>query len=526
MDIRNRPPRPRPAFQRLRSRLCLLLLASFALATASVAPAQETTDLVLHQRGELPIVLSAPHGGTREIPGSRPRTGEGQVAAPGQFVTARDSGTEELVQQVSKAIEARFGRKPYLVASRAHRRYVDPNRPEKAAFEDPAAERIYREYHDTLAGYCRAVRKEFGRGLLLDLHGQGSKAGTVFRGTQNGKTVPLLRERFGEPAHTGPGSLSGLLKERGWTVFPDPFDGNEQGGFTGGYIVQTYSGEEFGLDAIQLEFGNDYRKAEAREKTAEVLAAAVDEFSGSYLDLTGNRRAEGQEERIRVGVFRGEGTGPSRSTLLGALAREPRLKVFDLTVDDIRKGEWNGARVLIHPGGSGGGQGRALGEEGREQIRRFVADGGGYVGVCAGAYLASCDYDWSLKILDAKVLDREHWARGFGDVEVSVTPAARDRLGLEKDRVTIYYHQGPLLAPANDPAVPDYEGLGSFATEITKNGAPAGVMLGATAIASGGYHKGRVFCFSPHPEKTAGLEGVLTRAVLWTAEPREAGAER
>ena len=27
-------------------------------------------------------------------------------------------------------------------------------------------------------------------------------------------------------------------------------------------------------------------------------------------------------------------------------------------------------------------------------------------GVCAGAYLATCDYEWSLGVLDAKVVDR------------------------------------------------------------------------------------------------------------------------
>ena len=519
MDFFNHPAsQPLPKLVR---RVVLLLL--FSCASSRTSQGQDEAALVIHQAGELPIVISAPHGGNREVPGSHPRTGEGQVAAPGKFVTARDGGTEELAQLVSKAVEARFGKKPYLVASRAHRRYVDPNRPADAAFEDAAAERVYRQYHDTLEGYCRTVRREFGRGLLLDLHGQGSKANTVFRGTQNGKTVALLRERFGEPAHSGPESLTGLLKVRGWTMHPDPFDGREQGGFTGGYIVQTYSSEPFGLDAIQLEFGNDYRKPDAREQTARDLAEAAFHFAGRYLDLAANEAQGDKANRLNVGVFRGEGTGPSRSTLLTALAREPRLKVFDLTVEEIRKGDWNGARVLIHPGGSGGGQGRALGEEGREQIRRFVADGGGYVGVCAGAYLATCDYDWSLKILDAKVLDREHWARGFGDVELSVTPAARTRLGLDRDQVTIYYHQGPLLAPADDPAVPDYEGLASFTSEITKNGAPPGIMLGATAIAAGEYHKGRVLCFSPHPEKTAGLEPLLTRAVLWTAETPAGG---
>jgi putative intracellular protease/amidase len=69
--------------------------------------------------------------------------------------------------------------------------------------------------------------------------------------------------------------------------------------------------------------------------------------------------------------------------------------------DDIRSGGLAKLDLLIQPGGSGGGQGRHLGEGGRDAIRDFVQDGGGFIGICAGAYLASADYTWSLNILDA-----------------------------------------------------------------------------------------------------------------------------
>ena len=96
-----------------------------------------------------------------------------------------------------------------------------------------------------------------------------------------------LRRTFGEEAHTGPQSLLGLLAAKGWKVHPDPGTGREQAGFTGGFIVRTYgSGKADGIDAIQLEFGIDYRRADARDKTAEALAAAVTEWSRKYLGLT------------------------------------------------------------------------------------------------------------------------------------------------------------------------------------------------------------------------------------------------
>jgi hypothetical protein len=52
---------------------------------------------------------------------------------------------------------------------------------------------------------------------------------------------------------------------------------------------------------------------------------------------------------------------------------------------------------------------------------------------------------------------------------------------------------------------------------MRKNDAPPGVMKSTTAIARGKYGYGRVVCFSPHPEKTPGLEKFLQWAVRWAA---------
>jgi glutamine amidotransferase-like uncharacterized protein len=189
-----------------------------------------------------------------------------------------------------------------------------------------------------------------------------------------------------------------------------------------------------------------------------------------------------------------------------------------ITAEEIQAGALKDFDVLIQPGGSGSKQAAELGEAGREQIRKFVRDGGGYVGICAGAYLASADYDWSLHLLDAKVVDRKHWARGYGEVRLKAENAeAKKFLGIDGDLLPIYYHQGPLLAPAEKDDIPDYERIATFETEIAKNGAPEGVMKGTTAAARAPFGKGRVFCYSPHPERTPGLDRLIEQAVRWTA---------
>lgn len=173
--------------------------------------------------------------------------------------------------------------------------------------------------------------------------------------------------------------------------------------------------------------------------------------------------------------------------------------------------------VLIIPGGSGSKQGRALGNDGRQAIVKFVKTGGGYVGFCAGCYLASNTYTWSLKIIDAEVIDRKHWKRGKGRVKIELTAEGRCLLRDEPGLVDIRYANGPLLAPAEDPNIPDFKQLAIYRTEIATNGAPEGVMKGTPAIVAGRFGQGRVFCSSPHPEYTDGLESFVRRAVHWAA---------
>jgi glutamine amidotransferase-like uncharacterized protein len=158
-----------------------------------------------------------------------------------------------------------------------------------------------------------------------------------------------------------------------------------------------------------------------------------------------------------------------------------------------------------------------LGEDGRQQVRQFVSQGGGFLGVCAGAYLATNDYTWSLNLIDAKVVDRKHWARGTGTVQLELSPSGQDLFKAKSSELEIFYGQGPLLARRewDDPKIPDYESLAIYGSEIAKNGAPNGIMKGTSAAVRCDYGKGRVFCFSAHPELTEGLHYLIPTVVQW-----------
>lgn len=230
----------------------------------------------------------------------------------------------------------------------------------------------------------------------------------------------------------------------------------------------------------------------------------------------GGRTDSGQRP-IRVAVYAGEGTGPSRDAALKVLAGQPELDVHEVKGEAIREGQLARYDVLFVPGGSASKEAAGLDDKGREEIRKFVRNGGGYLGICAGAYLATCDYPWALHILNARVLDKEHWDRGNGEVEIALSERGREMLGSKQEMVSIHYAQGPLLAPGNHKELPGYATLATFRTQVAKNGAPRDVMPGATAMAAAEFGKGRVLCFSPHPEETEGLHKFLLRGIAWAA---------
>jgi predicted deacylase len=225
---------------------------------------------------------------------------------------------------------------------------------------------------------------------------------------------------------------------------------------------------------------------------------------------------------LRVAVYDDGGTGGVGGRRVEEQARQSLgACVCRVCGDDIRGGALEGFDVVVFPGGSGSREAASLGEAGRERVRAFVEQGGGYIGICAGAYLALCNFSWGLRILDAKTVS-PLWRRGVAEVKLELTEPGRRILGGREGLFDCHYANGPCITPANVAALPDYETLAWFRSEVAEHGAPAGVMSNSPAIVAGRYGKGRVLCSSPHPEQTAGLEAFLPRAVAW-ASGRQAG---
>lgn len=282
--------------------------------------------------------------------------------------------------------------------------------------------------------------------------------------------------------------------------------------------------EEMGIRAAILETCKKDQRLPVRVRQHRVMVHTLLLRLGMTDDQAVHRIAPTDAGVTRVAVFDDGGVGGAGRRRVEQILLGDGWVTRRIDATDIRAGALSQFDMIVCSGGSGSGQARALGEDGREKIKAFVSDGGGYVGICAGAYLATAGYDWSLGLIDAKTLHRgAQWRRGTGPVrlqweELGEQPPAVDApIGKENAGrlVEVKYANGPIIGPANRDDLGDYTVLAWYRTEITKHDAQPGLMIDTPAIVSGRFGDGRVISISPHPEQTDGVEEDVKRLIAW-----------
>lgn len=275
---------------------------------------ENTNNGVIYRTGNAPVIFSAPHGGTSDGVNLTKRTSSN--CPDPDFATVMDDKTVELANMIDSVFFAKTGKYPYMIIANVSRKYVDFNRKKLYACpkNSPNNEYVWDVYHNWIKKAEEYVEKEFGAGLLLDIHGQSHAVKQVEIGyclsaseldltdsqlsggssylfdfsmnrlvdiNKSGSSfVDLLR---------GPYSLGSLMYKNGLACVPhsqNPTPGDLPY-FNGGYITYMYgSSEDIGMiDAVQLEFDNVARRDENRLKTATALVEAVVEFINRHYNV-------------------------------------------------------------------------------------------------------------------------------------------------------------------------------------------------------------------------------------------------
>ncbi|MBA3312557.1 MAG: glycosyltransferase family 39 protein [Planctomycetaceae bacterium] len=221
-------------------------------------------------------------------------------------------------------------------------------------------------------------------------------------------------------------------------------------------------------------------------------------------------------------------TIPTEDEIYDVITEAPRMSLNIVSEDDIRRGELGNYDVLVVPGGNAGVQGSALGSDGKDAVRRFVHEGGGYVGICAGCFLASANHEQGLKLINAQVVSGQRFVpnegyvsasfRGWGQISVEMTSEGYCLFGTSKRSFTLDYTGGPVLSRANEPDLPDYEPLAYYRSEVSKYPFQKDMMVHSPAIAATRFGGGTVVVFSAHPESNSEYEHLLTDAIRACAD--------
>jgi N-formylglutamate amidohydrolase len=241
--------------------------------TAAPAPGQSVfgADRYIEYRvGDLPLVITAPHGGHLKPDAIKNRT-SGTLGG--------DLNTQELAFALADAFFARTGHRLHVVASHLQRAKLDPNREIKeAAGGHPLAERAWTEYHAAIERALATAVARHGFAFLVDLHGhahpidrlelgyaldakqlQPPDAAFDAAGLIAVSTLADLHARLGGSAAAllrGPGSLGDLFAARGLRATPSPREPQPGDGpfFAGGYTVRRHTGGPTPkVDGLQIE---------------------------------------------------------------------------------------------------------------------------------------------------------------------------------------------------------------------------------------------------------------------------------
>lgn len=251
--------------------------------------------------GDLPIILSAPHGGDIQAEEIKTRT---------SGVFDKDDYTLELTELIVEEFHKQTNKIPYAVIATISRHKVDINREPKEAYEDESAKVPYLEFHKNIINAKKAVDKTFGKGIYIDIHGQSHpKAYLEFGYLLKNNILKLhdgeLKKEYCNSSIStlgnfskesfldqlrGPHSLGSLMCNEGYDSIPSmklPYasDGNY---FEGAYDTIRYGSLKGGnISGIQIEFPYLHCRdtLENRKKCAKAFVSSVLTFVSIHFDF-------------------------------------------------------------------------------------------------------------------------------------------------------------------------------------------------------------------------------------------------
>jgi glutamine amidotransferase-like uncharacterized protein len=236
---------------------------------------------------------------------------------------------------------------------------------------------------------------------------------------------------------------------------------------------------------------------------------------------------------LQIALYNGEGAWDAEETILTHMFVWMGCQVTTIQGDDIRAGDLDSFDVLVWPGGHYPAYWDAVGSNGKLKIQEFIDGGGGYFGICAGAYYA-CDYmvwmdddnfpppeykvegdELNLDLFPGvahgpifEIADRPD--PGWAIARIDITTHSHPITDSVPDYVEMFYFGGPYIQPYGEA---NYTVLGTY--NITET----------AAMVSCSYGTGRVFLVGPHGEIEEGSDRDGFAFTDLNPEPDDGGSD-
>lgn len=244
------------------------------------------TNYIEFSKGNIPIILSVPHGGSLEIE-SIPNREHG--------IKGIDKNTIELARELIEIIQQKsipIFKVPSYVFCNVARIKIDINRPKSKAFNKNSelASSIYSEYHQRLKEFINSNLKSFSKSILIDIHGfeaekrpHGFRDVDVIIGTNNFESIvrnKIPKRDWGKNIR---GRMIKNFTQKGINIAPGHHLRREYV-LKGGFITQTYGFNQIeNSQALQIELSDRVRilnktlRTEVLKILGEVLYREINE---------------------------------------------------------------------------------------------------------------------------------------------------------------------------------------------------------------------------------------------------------
>jgi glutamine amidotransferase-like uncharacterized protein len=185
----------------------------------------------------------------------------------------------------------------------------------------------------------------------------------------------------------------------------------------------------------------------------------------------------------------------NNTTLIRGVQAVTNAPVAFCSATDIINGYLGKARLLIMPGGADLYFCEKLNGEGNQRIRDFVANGGSYLGICAGAYYGCAELDWACGEIAGERELAFYSGKATGPVYNWIENAESVYSGSWIKAVEMETDNGAFLTQYNGGPVFNINDESTILARYN------GLKDQPPAIIAGDFGKGRYILSSPHIEK-------------------------